>query len=720
METTSSQIIQSSSPKLPQPQERNFEVSVKPREYQKELAAPGLNGENYIVVAPTNSGKTLVAAVVIANHLKKKYQSSRPPKVVVVVKTRTLADQQTSRFGEYIPSAHVECRTGNRTFNRKLQLHIQDALPHSDIIVCTAGKLVDELRKRKLSLQEISLLVVDECHNIDHNSNYAQLLHIYIELKDQEATKNQLPQVIGLTATPGMGRSSGLHPDRVIDSLVTLCAYMDANGGIQTVRKHIDELKKFVRKPENYLDVVHQSEERVVLIQRIEKEMVDCESFLSFTRSSISRTSQQYLQIVSEKKIALENSADPGDRDKVSTARMLECYSQALINYIELPRDHVMDALDNYDDLTTAAENLTAQEKHLQEKFKKLKDDILAMEKYENPVLIKVKERLTNAFKNPAEKGIIFVRTREQADAINNWISSSEFAIEAGIRSEMLIGHSKKATGPCMSDDDQKMVVEQFRGEECNLLVATSVAEEGLDIQQCNLVMRLHISSAKSKAQMQGRARAEDSEIVTIVSNDPKKLYKDVLNDELPLLVERLIDSNRLPSDGDLLRKIACKQQEILKKVRNERELAKSRENSDPSKDVVLNCKKCKVQACLGSGIYYIDKTNHHVVPGPEFSTLYELDEHPHPGYLLGCDDIVLEKKHKIHCASCNADWGVLGTSSKLELPILKCEKFNFFVNGKLIKCARWTDRPFKALPLSKWFAKINDQDNETTDPGIS
>ena len=106
----------------------------------------------------------------------------------------------------------------------------------SDIIVCTAGKLLDELKKRMVAMQEISLLIVDECHNTERNSNYVQIMNTYFELKSGEATKDRLPQVVGLTATPGVGRNPGLSPAKAVDNLVKLCAYMDAQHGIQTVQ----------------------------------------------------------------------------------------------------------------------------------------------------------------------------------------------------------------------------------------------------------------------------------------------------------------------------------------------------------------------------------------------------------------------------------------------------------------------------------------------------
>ena len=42
------------------------------RRYQEELAQPGVEGMNYIICAPTGSGKTRVAAYIIHEHLKVK------------------------------------------------------------------------------------------------------------------------------------------------------------------------------------------------------------------------------------------------------------------------------------------------------------------------------------------------------------------------------------------------------------------------------------------------------------------------------------------------------------------------------------------------------------------------------------------------------------------------------------------------------------------------
>ena len=113
---------------------QHFQLSRVPRDYQMELAQPGLEGKNYIVVAPTNSGKTLVAAIIIVNHLEENYGSL---KVVMVVKTKVFAKQQTEQLKDYIPDARVECCTGNRG-DFKQQLHIIDTFNYLPLILLSA------------------------------------------------------------------------------------------------------------------------------------------------------------------------------------------------------------------------------------------------------------------------------------------------------------------------------------------------------------------------------------------------------------------------------------------------------------------------------------------------------------------------------------------------------------------------------------------------------
>ena len=197
------------------------------REYQKELAEPGINGANYIVVAPTGSGKTLVAALVISDHLDKNQHKDDKAKVVFIVNTKPLAEQQKIELKKFIPGAHVDCSIDDGG------PAIFDLLPHHDIIVCKAGKILDAIKGGKVTFDMISLIVIDECHHTKKSSPQANVMLRYLQCKKKDPSK--VPQVMGLTASPGAGDNPHLDRKIIIDHLVNLCALMDATSGIKMV-----------------------------------------------------------------------------------------------------------------------------------------------------------------------------------------------------------------------------------------------------------------------------------------------------------------------------------------------------------------------------------------------------------------------------------------------------------------------------------------------------
>jgi hypothetical protein len=208
----------------------------------------------------------------------------------------------------------------------------------------------------------------------------------------------------------------------------------------------------------------------------------------------------------------------------------------------------------------------------------------------------------------------------------------------------------------------------------------------------------------------------EDGEVITIiiVSNDPKKLYRDMLNDSLLLLMETLIKKNALlPELTVLQERIAVIQSKIGDEMKRQRAFQEACMRTHPAQNVELRCKKCKITACHGSDIYLLDNTGHHVVPGGVLD--YELMEHATPGIVYGCGKLMIQKRYKVHCTVCNASWGVLGTwPSKKEFPILKCDSFNFFVNERRVAVPKWKNKPFKASPLSEWFKSNQLEASET------
>ena len=71
---------------------------------------------------------------------------------------------------------------------------------------------------------------------------------------------------------------------------------------------------------------------------------------------------------------------------------------------------------------------------------------------------------------------------------------------------------------------EQLKTIEKFKEKKLNLLVTTSVAEEGFDMPNCNLVIAFNeIKSIQSFIQVRGRARKKDSKFLIMVPQHKKK-----------------------------------------------------------------------------------------------------------------------------------------------------------------------------------------------------
>ena len=94
------------------------------------------------------------------------------------------------------------------------------------------------------------------------------------------------------------------------------------------------------------------------------------------------------------------------------------------------------------------------------------------------------------------------------------------------VKSKFVIGHGtggkvnySSETG--MNFKQQEEVLRQFRRHEFNLMIATCVVEEGLDIPKCNVVCRFDFpKSFRSYVQSKGRARAKDSKYCIFVDRE--------------------------------------------------------------------------------------------------------------------------------------------------------------------------------------------------------
>lgn len=74
-----------------------------------------------------------------------------------------------------------------------------------------------------------------------------------------------------------------------------------------------------------------------------------------------------------------------------------------------------------------------------------------------------------------------------------------------------------------MSHQNLMKNIEDFKNDKINILIATSVIEEGLDVSSCNLVISVNeVLNVKTFIQTKGRARQRDSKFVFLCAEEEK------------------------------------------------------------------------------------------------------------------------------------------------------------------------------------------------------
>ena len=689
----------------------NYEVLIKPRKYQLELAEPGLKGHNYICIAPTGSGKTLVAALVIANHLQNNKHKENCH-VLFVVNTKPLAEQQTKKIKDYISNVKVDAYIGDSPNQ------VADSLKqHNNISVCTAGKVLNELRQEKVKFSQFSLMVFDECHHVRKSHPYAELMKMYLECKMEGECC--LLQIMGMTASPGAGDNSSLDEAKTIDHLENLMALLDATGGIKTIQENVEELKEYSKS----CSLTHKllrprNPDTDLFIHDVVQVMKNIEDQLGFDdikSCAFEKWSQGYETRIQQIKQPLEMSLREEFRDSISSLEQLYSYCTALGVYMDLRAADAIRVMEDHSEVPENDAKATPRELHLKQEKKSLIQCLKQLPVMENPMLRGIEQILVENFSKVKEsRAILFVRTKKHTDALKEWILENCVLKELGIRPGILTGHSSDRGGGGMTKVEQTEALKKFHDGTVNVLLATSVGEEGLDISECNVVIRyLHVSNEISKVQTEGRARAENSNGYTILSANSRRKYQEMKNEELVVLVNTILENNYLPCGNHLQQTIAKIQRRIVLEKQRKRQAQREQRSCEAEK-VILKCKKCKVVACSGADIYTTGRNEcvPNVVYNEDFKKKYVTKLHEKPRLVTA----KLFKARKIHCSKCDNDWGVECFSPKGHIhPVLKCKGFVFDVDGRPFPVKNWSSAPFKPAPLAS-VMKFDSDDSSNED----
>ncbi|NXC90031.1 DDX58 helicase, partial [Cercotrichas coryphoeus] len=654
----------------------------KARSYQIELAQPAIDGKNTLICAPTGSGKTFVSLLICEHHLQN-VPSGQKAKVVFLATKVPVYEQQKNVFRQHFERSgySVQGICGETVAN----ISVENVIKDSDIIVLTPQILVNSMEKGILSsLSIFTLMIFDECHNTTGNHPYNVLMTRYLDQKF-DSSASQLPQIVGLTASVGVGNAKSTN--ETVEHICTLCSYLDIQA-ISTVRENKQDLQRFGNKPETHIRWVKMRAENrfadIISGLMSETEMLMRKIYSVDTISQINKNylgTQRYEQwIVSTQKkcrlLQLEDKEKESSicRDLFICTEHLRKFNDALI----ISEDaRIEDALAYLNEFFTNVKNgpYTELEKQLTEKFQEKELELTALSKdesNENPKLEELACILDEAYRyNPETRTILFAKTRALVAALKKWMEANPVLshIKPDVLMVFFLTQFLGTVG--MTLLMQKGVLDAFRNDkDIRLLIATSVADEGIDITECNLVVLYeYFGNVTKMIQVRGRGRARDSKCILVTSktevveNEKLNRYKEEM---MNAAIEKLQNW-----DETTFARTICRLQRREKVLRDSKKNETKPEVVEGKKNLL--CGKCKVYVCSTDDIRII-KESHHTVLGDTFKERYITKPHRKPVQFDG-----FVKKSKMHCrnAECQHDWGITVKYKTFDnLPVIKIKSF--------------------------------------------
>jgi len=503
-----------------------FLIGIEPRDYQQKIYET-CKDKNCLVVLPTGIGKTLIALM-----LSIKRQEDFPAsKTLFLAPTRPLAEQHFAYFKKYLPElfAQLVLFTGKvKAETRKKEWQ------NADIIFSTPQCVENDLKNNLYDLTGTSLLIIDECHRCLKNYAYT-----FVSQRYKESAKS--PRVLGLTASPGVEKSKikEIAKNLGIETIET------RTRESEDVSPYIQKLKFSIAKldfPEEFEEIKNPLKE--LYLKKVEELKNRKLLFGPTTKKNILELQKRIMRMIST-----------GNRNFNILAAASACAQAIKLQYmLELLETQTLASLQRYfQDIFEQArqgKSKAVQQLIKQPKFNQsyIKLNELLARKIENPKLQKLKEIVEKEFKTAKIKRIIvFAQYRETLVKICKTLNEL-----LGVNARVFVGQAKKQgteiTG--LSQKEQQEMIRDFTLGKINILCASSIGEEGLDIPEVSAVIFYEpIPSAIRQIQRRGRtARLKPGKLIVLMIkktldeayywsafNKEKKMYKslDGLKEEM-------------------------------------------------------------------------------------------------------------------------------------------------------------------------------------------
>ncbi|MGZ4941713.1 MAG: DEAD/DEAH box helicase [Halobacteriota archaeon] len=459
--------------------------SIEARTYQVALAESALQAPSMIVL-PTGLGKTVVALLAIAHRLE------HGGRALFLAPTKPLVEQH-AQFLRSCLLAETTVFTGEIPPDKRSQLWNTDL----QAIVSTPQVIENDLKAQRIALSDVKIIIFDEAHRAVGNYAYHFIASTYLEQAED-------PLILGMTASPGgtIEKIREVSQSLFIDN-IEIRTETDPDVLPYTFQKNVD-VRRLVLPPEMKLmreQLKHATSKRLrelIKMRVIFSEWTSTSDLIKLQSKVAAQQNYRAMSLLAEV-IKLRHAIGLVETQGVVPARK---YFERLLKDAQSKKG------------SKATKRLSVDED--------VKASIVLAQRLAeiHPKLSAVKDIVTRQLtEKPDSRIIVFTNYRDTAEVVRSALSDVD-----GIKAQKFVGQAKKNGHKGLSQKEQVELVSAFVDGTYNVLVATSVAEEGLDIPSTDMVVFYEpIPSEIRSIQREGRTgRRRSGKVVILVTKDTR------------------------------------------------------------------------------------------------------------------------------------------------------------------------------------------------------
>ena len=425
------------------------------REYQTRIAEKASDA-NTLVVLPTGLGKTIIAILVAQTRLAKTHQG----KIVVLAPTRPLVIQHYNAFRNHFTNYTCSHLTGQIPASKR-----EAVWRESTFIFATPQVIANDIEASRYTLNDVQLLVFDEAHRCVKDYDYTRLALAYQRVAES-------PLILGLTASPGGQRAR----------IQEICENLFIKQ-VETRTEHDEDVKPYIQSvstdwvrvplPNSYREISK-------LLRAVYEEKLGKMRAMNLI-PNMPIVPKKILLDLRQQLVARLRQSRSG---YIFAALTLQAQSISILHAIELLETQGVENLRSY--FTRMSESPKRTVKSLLKDERVQRAMTLTASLNENhPKLTAISKLVSEEIStNPTDRIIIFTQYRDTVDQIVAKLQAE------GQRPVRFVGQATRDdSSKGLKQDEQVEILRQFGSGVYNILVTTSIGEEGLHVPDVDHVI---------------------------------------------------------------------------------------------------------------------------------------------------------------------------------------------------------------------------------------